>query len=427
MLRAMRILLAALLGLGAIAPAQEPDPDPLRREIRVPLDDGRISLLALGRALCDAYGLDGDVLAFADRSIDLRGARGFLLTSAGRLLLLDTVELHRRSDELVVSIDRERAQQVRRRIRTRILGLLGKLSGEDLLAREYSLELPAGLRAEEPLVVLVHGVDSSPEALGELRAFLQEHEPPFQVGAFRYPNDEAPARVAAELSTRLRALGRQPVAIVAHSMGGLVARAVLEDPELDPGNVTRLLMIGTPNRGSRLAGTRIALDAARVLRESRGTEDYADALREHVVAALRDGLGEAGIDLLPDSVFLTRLERCERNPNVAYHLVLGTRAPLDRVMLATVGGLVLSRFARLDGSEILLPKARRFVADLDELIDGSGDGAVSVARGRLAGVEPVLVPLDHVGLVHRRGILAAVPDGEPHPVFAQVARWLRDG
>ena len=36
-------------------------------------------------------------------------------------------------------------------------------------------------------------------------------------------------------------------------MGGLVARAMLEDPEFDSGNVTKLIMVAPPNQGSLLA------------------------------------------------------------------------------------------------------------------------------------------------------------------------------
>ena len=52
------------------------------------------------------------------------------------------------------------------------------------------------------------------------------------------------------------------------------------------------------------------------------------------------------------------------------------------------------------------------------------DGAVSLARGRLPGVEAVVLPLDHLGLVRRRGILASLPGDEDHPVHARISGWL---
>ena len=51
-----------------------------------------------------------------------------------------------------------------------------------------------------------------------------------------------------QLMQRLRADSRAPVAIVAHSMGGLVARAAL--PRDRDRQISRLIMLGTPNFGS---------------------------------------------------------------------------------------------------------------------------------------------------------------------------------
>jgi hypothetical protein len=55
-------------------------------------------------------------------------------------------------------------------------------------------------------------------------------------------------RLGAQLATRIRADERARVHIVAHSMGGLVARAALLAPDMQ--KVTRLVMLGTPNLGS---------------------------------------------------------------------------------------------------------------------------------------------------------------------------------
>lgn len=50
------------------------------------------------------------------------------------------------------------------------------------------------------------------------------------------------------LATRLRAARPQRLALVAHSMGGLVSRAALAEPQTD--HVERLVLLGTPNCGS---------------------------------------------------------------------------------------------------------------------------------------------------------------------------------
>src|SRR6202035_5167950 len=52
------------------------------------------------------------------------------------------------------------------------------------------------------------------------------------------------AQLGSALAERVRAAGRTRVAIVAHSMGGLVARAALALP--GTGSVERLVLLGTP-------------------------------------------------------------------------------------------------------------------------------------------------------------------------------------
>ncbi|WP_421621471.1 CHAT domain-containing protein [Alkalilimnicola ehrlichii] len=90
------------------------------------------------------------------------------------------------------------------------------------------------------------------QALAEYLAETHEvHVFPYD---WRLSIDDAARRLAAEVR-RARGSGGRPVRFVAHSMGGLVARAMMAgDPTLwaeiseQPGS--RLLMLGTPNRGS---------------------------------------------------------------------------------------------------------------------------------------------------------------------------------
>lgn len=429
----MRLLLATALGLSATA--QEPPPQPpaqqptvASRQFAVPLHDGRLQVDELVRALLAEYQLDGAGLALPAARIDLRDARGALLLYGGRKLLLDTVRFRRdlRGGRLLVIIDRERTREVRRELRARLARFVGRLAGESVEQRRYELVLPLACDPARPLCVLVHGVDSGPAVFDELRAFLEQPPHACQVATFAYPDDEALERVAPVLAGRLRSSGDQPVALVGHSFGGLIARAVVEDPALDPGNVRTLVLLGTPNQGSGLAGFRFALELADVLREVDGERRFAEELLEAVIDHWRDGLGEAGGDLLPGSVCLERLSRRERNPNVRYHVVLGTRSVLQPGQLAAVRDAVRARLAAAELGQVVRPRLEAWLDGLDELVDAKGDGAVSVVRGALPGVEPVLVPLDHVGLVRRRGLLGAVRPGEPHPVFELVRQWLQE-
>lgn len=56
------------------------------------------------------------------------------------------------------------------------------------------------------------------------------------------------AGLGEEFATRLRQCAERPVAIVAHSMGGLVSRAALAQPGTS--HVERVVLLGTPNRGA---------------------------------------------------------------------------------------------------------------------------------------------------------------------------------
>jgi len=419
-------LVAIFLALPLWGQESQPASAVLQREVRVPLHAGQLQVDELARALCAAYEIDGRALRVPQAQVDLRGAPGYLLLVASRKLLLDTARFRRDlpQDQLLVTIDRERTREVRRMLRTRVAAFLVRLTGEDPTLRRYELLCPPVLDAARPLCVLVHGVESDAGIWDDLSAFLAAEPRRVQVATFAYPNDESIERVAAELANRLRALGPQAVVLVGHSMGGLVARAVVEDPVLDPRTVRTLVLLGVPNQGSNLAGFRFALEAADTLRGAHSAQPFARELVATMVDHWRDGLGEAGGDLLPGSVCLGKLAQRGRNPQVEYHAVLGTRSVLRDEQLADLRHAVAAALADRGLAKAVRPRLERWLADLDEIVDGKGDGAVSVARGRLDGVEPELVHLDHVGLVRLRGLLGRVEKPEDHLVFSRVATWL---
>jgi hypothetical protein len=74
--------------------------------------------------------------------------------------------------------------------------------------------------------------------------------------------------------------------------------------------------------------------------------------------------------------------------------------------------------------EIVRPRLERWLHDLDEVVDGEGDGAVAIASARLEGAENVSVPLDHLALVRLHGLVSGARAAEDHPVFERVALWV---
>jgi len=253
--------------------------------------------------------------------------------------------------------------------------------------------------ADLPVVILIHGFNSTPEASTELRKAVQQAGYP--TGTFAYPNDYTLAASAGLLSSELKEFADQypkrRVVLLCHSMGGLVARGCLEEAQSDPGNVDRLIMISPPNHGTNLA------------RFAMGTDfwehwvDRADGSTwERFHDSVIDGLGEAITELCPESEFLKRLNSQTRNPRVAYSILLGDRGFItnqDRLWLRsrlqqTVGRIPGSSGAALDA----------LLADFDEVVEGRGDGVVAISRGQLEGVsDTVVLPYRHFSLTAQEG------------------------
>lgn len=140
--------------------------------------------------------------------------------------------------------------------------------------RPLDMEPPAG-EPDRP-VLLIHGIACN-------RGVWQGWTEPLRAAGF------APVRAidlepifadidghAAQVAETIRAMqvrsGGAPVAIIAHSMGGLIARAALE--AAGPGVVGRIVTIASPHHGTRWAG----LLPLRVTRQMRPDSSWLQAL-----------------------------------------------------------------------------------------------------------------------------------------------------
>jgi pimeloyl-ACP methyl ester carboxylesterase len=100
--------------------------------------------------------------------------------------------------------------------------------------------------------LLVHGLGRTPASLARLGGALRRagHEPEY-LAYFAFA--ESYEQIRQRLVTRLRELAAdpRPVALLGHSLGGLLLRhAVADVPDL---RVHQLIMLGTPNRPPRRA------------------------------------------------------------------------------------------------------------------------------------------------------------------------------
>ena len=251
-------------------------------------------------------------------------------------------------------------------------------------------------RIDKRVVILVHGFNSTPLQNAAMMTTIRSAGLP--CGSFAYPNDHTILASAQLLSNELRRFGRlhprSRVLLVCHSMGSLVARACIEDPRYDPGNVERLIMIAPPTHGTLIAHFAVGSDLWEHWLSRRDGGPWRRT-RDSIV----DGLGEAADDLCPSSTFLHDLNARPRNPRVRYSIFLGTSARFSEAQLAWIRDSVCDQLAKLPGGEGSADRLESILNDIDELVEGKGDGVVAVKRGRLDGVSDTLVmPFGHLAV-----------------------------
>jgi pimeloyl-ACP methyl ester carboxylesterase len=252
---------------------------------------------------------------------------------------------------------------------------------------------------DKPIVVLLHGLNSNTKRISPMLTLPRRAG--FPCAEFNYPNDQPIAESATLLAQELKTLAVENpdrrVSLLSHSMGGLVAREAVENPQLDPGNVVQLIMVSPPNQGSALARMAPFYDLWEYTLQSNAGQTACP-----IQAAIEDGFAEAATDLQPGSEFLARLNSRPRNPKVAYTIILGTTATLTTPDVASVRGRIKSAAAQSAWVQFFHPCLDDWLADVDEVIDGRGDGAVAVKRGQLAGVPDIVsLPFRHDDMMDR--------------------------
>ncbi|MBS0380073.1 MAG: hypothetical protein JSS29_16455 [Proteobacteria bacterium] len=204
-----------------------------------------------------------------------------------------------------------------------------------------------------------------------------------------------------QLAQRLAGLAPARLALVAHSMGGLVARAALKAGA--PG-VERVVLLGTPNSGS-FAAVQALRGVYAVVRkvarlDARGT---AESLTQEVFSSF-----PALYDLLPRATALDLFDvanwpRTGPRPYAALLAAARTTA----AQLAGADG----RFAVIVGTgQETVTAVRRRGDEFVYTLTRAGDGTVAVDSALLPGARTFYARVAHSDLTRDAGVAAAVVD-----------------
>jgi pimeloyl-ACP methyl ester carboxylesterase len=418
-LKTMNCLWIALLVGTTSASATE------TRTIEIPVGKtGEIQVSEIVSRLAKASGVALELPA-AGLILSTQGFAGALTRTLLSEALGPEVTISFRPGAMVIAID-DRILAVDRRAEwLGRLRNLGNRAAEAARTRQaYGMHALKSFRANDPArptVCLIHGLNSSSGGFVHVIPLLEEAG--YGIVVYDYPYDRGLVESCAIFARdwagfRRDTRDRLPWSIVGHSMGALLARALIEDDATWGGDVSSLVMIAPVNQGSQLAKVQTFMQISRGLKAINGK----DATK--AMLSLSDGLGQAAQDMLPGSAFLRGLNRRPRRGGVAYHVLAGDRGFMTRQGRAQIEGHLelvnqnagvfgrLTRAATADLPELL-----------DELTDGTGDGCIAVERTRLEGVaDHVVIHANHVELV--RGPLL-YPDPGPVVCMPVVLKWLK--
>lgn len=246
-------------------------------------------------------------------------------------------------------------------------------------------------------VVLIHGLDDPGKVWQVLAPELKKEG--FDVWLMRYPNDQPlveSARMFLEELNGLTQFGVLDISIVAHSMGGLISREMLTRPDLEydllvkdrqAPVVNRLIMVGTPNHGSQLARFRVFSEIRdHLARLTKGEATW--------LGTILDGAGEAKIDLLPGSHFLTELNARPHPKGLKMLSIAGMTSPWKEKEIDDM----MNKLRQKVGDDQL-----EWIDDIREymiaMTHGLGDGLVRVESTQLEGVRHRTVDGTHLSII----------------------------
>jgi len=260
---------------------------------------------------------------------------------------------------------------------------LAKLSAQSVEAGASGSQRPTRV------VVLVHGLDEPGGIWDQLAPALAKEG--HTVLRFDYANDQPIAKSAEALEAgfvSIHEAGIERVDLVCHSMGGLVGfDALTRDGFGDLGlDVGHFITIGTPFGGSPWARLRAVAEIREQVQRWVESDDL-DPRR--LMGFARDGVGQAGRDLLPGSAYLKGIDGRALPRDVKVTCIVG------RVTGPVLGldehdlGLIFASGAL--GQMVGTRDAGVIEDEIGRLSRELGDGVVPMSSAVLEGTNDVVV------------------------------------
>jgi hypothetical protein len=167
-------------------------------------------------------------------------------------------------------------------------------------------------------------------------------------------------------------------------------------------------MVGTPNHGSQLARFRFFAEF----------RDHLERLRNgeaNWLGSILDGAGEAKIDLLPNSSFLTELNSRSHPADLETIIIAGITTPWSeediRQQFDTLSGKIPSSNQQ---------SVDRLTESLISMTHGLGDGLVTVDSTRMEGIPHISVNGTHLTMIRN---LSETSPRVP-PAIPVIVEWL---